>query len=140
VYEVIKWVNAYYEKSERDSAWIKDVKDFHRKFEIPIVATPKVPEISRKVLRKKLIVEEYEELLEALEADNLEEIADALVDLTYVGIGLGIEYGIPLDAVWAEIHRSNMRKLGGPKREDGKQLKPEGWRKPDIKAVLDRYR
>lgn len=43
---------------------------------------------------------------------------------------------IPFDAVWDEIHRSNMAKVDGPVRDDGKILKPEGWVPPDVAGVL----
>jgi predicted HAD superfamily Cof-like phosphohydrolase len=45
--------------------------------------------------------------------------------------------GYDADGAWNEVLRSNMRKLD-PKtqkairREDGKILKPEGWRPPDL--------
>lgn len=39
---------------------------------------------------------------------------------------------IDLDPFFREVHRANMEKLKGPKREDGKQLKPEGWQPPRI--------
>jgi predicted HAD superfamily Cof-like phosphohydrolase len=35
-----------------------------------------------------------------------------------------------------EVHRANMTKLAGPKREDGKQLKPEGWQPPDHDTLI----
>jgi predicted HAD superfamily Cof-like phosphohydrolase len=38
--------------------------------------------------------------------------------------------------VVAEVHRANMHKTDGPRRADGKQLKPEGWRPADVRAVL----
>ncbi len=37
---------------------------------------------------------------------------------------------------WDEVHRSNMAKVGGPIRGDGKRLKPEGWTPPDVAGVL----
>ena len=33
--------------------------------------------------------------------------------------------------------RVNMLKLTGPKRADGKQLKPEGWQAADIQALIN---
>lgn len=45
---------------------------------------------------------------------------------------------INLGPFFQEVHRTNMHKLKGPKREDGKQLKPEGWKPPRIKALYNR--
>ena len=62
-------------------------------------------------LRINLIEEEAQEFREACEAGDLIEMADALADLLYVTYGAAITFGIPLDAVVAEVHRSNMTKL-----------------------------
>ena len=68
------------------------------------------------------------------------EVADALADLVYVIYGAALEYGIPLDRVFAEVHRSNMAKLGADGRpilrEDGKILKPDGWTLPNVAAAM----
>lgn len=69
---------------------------------------------------------------------NLPELADALGDVDYVVEGTRIEYGIDGDPVAAEIHRSNMAKVGGGKRADGKSQKPPGWTPPDIKGELEK--
>lgn len=62
---------------------------------------------------------------------------DGLCDLTYVVMGGAVNAGINLQPHFDEVHAANMRKLAGPKREDGKQLKPEGWVGPDHQKVLD---
>ncbi len=77
------------------------------------------------------------ELKDALVAGDRAEVADALCDLIYVVIGTGIAFAMDLRPVWKEVQRSNMMKEGGAKREDGKLLKPEGWKKPDIVAALE---
>jgi predicted HAD superfamily Cof-like phosphohydrolase len=50
---------------------------------------------------------------------------------------------IPINAVFDEVHRSNMSKLGADNkpiiREDGKVLKGPNYSPPDIKAVLDAH-
>jgi len=72
---------------------------------------------------------------------DIVEIADALADIIYIACGTAVSYGIPLDKVFEEVHRSNMAKLvdGKPlKREDGKVIKPVGWTAPDIAGVLKR--
>lgn len=71
----------------------------------------------------------------------MEKIADGLADVIYVAVGAALEFGIPLDRVWAEVHRSNMAKVDPAtgkviKRADGKVLKPEGWTPPDVAGVL----
>lgn len=167
-------------------------------------------------LRIKLIQEEAQELLDAVEARNVVEVIDALCDLLYVtygaadvldlglldsraaelippkpeiswavlhkelpdfiqAVGSVVTYlrflanpmmggevsknnaklaledlvegcwqaasggvGVDLRPFYREVHRTNMHKLTGPIREDGKQLKPEGWKPPRILAMYNR--
>ena len=79
------------------------------------------------------------ELGEAFANDDMIEISDALADLIYVAIGMALVYGIPLDEVWEEVQHSNMQKLGGGVREDGKILKPDDWEPPHIAEVLAKH-
>lgn len=48
--------------------------------------------------------------------------------------------GVDLRPFFLEVHRTNMHKLEGPKREDGKQLKPPGWKPPRLAAMYDRLK
>lgn len=68
---------------------------------------------------------------------DIEETIDGLCDLLYVTFGTAVAMGIDLDPFFEEVHRANMAKLDGPKREDGKQLKPEGWQPPNHRAILE---
>lgn len=45
---------------------------------------------------------------------------------------------MPLDAAFNIVHQTNLAKVGGPVREDGKRGKPEGWVGPteDLRALL----
>ena len=101
---------------------------------------PSFPEEEIQNLRKDLIEEELDELTYALANKNMVEIADALTDLLYVVYGAGHAFGIDLDDCFAEVHRSNMSKLGPDfrpiKREDGKVMKPATYSPPDLKTVL----
>ena len=71
-------------------------------------------------LRVDLISEEFDELREAIytKEGTLVDVADALTDLLVVIYGAGHAFGIDLDSCFAEVHRSNMSKLG----EDGKPI------------------
>lgn len=119
------------------------VREFHEAFGVPVHDT-KTPDLvqDRVALRWSLIDEEATELHTAIFQDgDIVETADALADLVYVIYGAALEFGIDLDAVLAEVHRSNMSKLdtdGKPiYREDGKVLKSSHFVLPDIKRVLD---
>jgi len=123
------------------SNMFKDVMDFHKAFGQKVGDKPELPDINERGLRMKLLREEFEEYMEAEEENDLVEIADALADLIYIACGTAVSYGIPLDKIYDEVHRSNMSKLVDGKpiyREDGKVMKPEGWSPPDIKGILEK--
>lgn len=118
------------------------VAEFHEAFSMPNRVKFLDPRLTdRTAMRLDLIQEEASELAEAIHANDIVEVADALADLVYVTYGAALEFGIDLDAVIAEVHRSNMAKLGPNGqviyREDGKVLKPEGWTPPNIRSVLE---
>lgn len=117
------------------------VTEFHRTYGQPVAEVPGLLPHDRFLLRLNLIEEELDELVHAAVNSDLVEIADALGDLMYVVIGAALEYGIPIDDVVTEIHRSNMSKLdenGKPiYRDDGKVLKGNSYSPPNIKEILD---
>ena len=116
-----------------------DVKEFHQAFGQRVGKKPELPDMEERDLRKKLLIEEVNEYYNAEYADDLVEIADALADIIYIACGTAVSYGIPLDRVFTEVHRSNMAKLVDGKvlrRSDGKIQKPEGWTPPDIETIL----
>jgi predicted HAD superfamily Cof-like phosphohydrolase len=112
-----------------------DVADFHRALDIPVGDSPA---IRRPELRAELIREESKEAADAIERGDLIEAIDGLCDMIVVAYGAAVEFGIDLGPFWDEVHRTNMAKVGGPVREDGKRLKPPGWTPPDIAGVLAR--
>lgn len=119
------------------------VSAFHGAFGLPRRCLPdvNVGDVLAK-LRVDLLEEEVGEFVRAVAASDLVGIADALGDIVYVAYGTALTYGIDLDGVLAEIHKSNMSKLdahGKPLlRDDGKVLKSEQYFRPDIAAVLAR--
>jgi predicted HAD superfamily Cof-like phosphohydrolase len=116
-----------------------DVKEFHQAFGQRIGEKPELPDPAERDLRVKLLREEFREYIDAETDHDLVEIADALADIIYIACGTAVSYGIPLDDVFAEVHRSNMAKLVDGKvirRADGKVKKPEGWTPPDVKGIL----
>jgi len=119
---------------------VEDVLAFHKAFEMTINGTPTVPSAEDRTLRMSLIREEAQEFFDATANQDFDEVADALADLIYVAIGAAITWGIDLRPVWDAVQRSNMAKVGGSKRADGKWLKPAGWQPPDIKSALERGR
>ena len=91
-------------------------------------------------LRIDLIKEELEELQEAMNNNDLLEVADALTDILYVTYGAGHAFGIDLDKCFDEVQNSNMSKLdqeGKPiYNESGKVMKGPNYFKPDLTKFL----
>lgn len=114
------------------------VFEFHKEFDIHIAYTPTVPDEKTKDLRVRLIKEEFDELQEAFEEKDLPNIAKELADLLYVVYGTAVSYGIDMEPVFQEVQRSNMSKVGGYKREDGKWVKPATYSPADIRPILER--
>ncbi len=103
------------------------VLDFHRVFRVTVGEAPKVRDAH---LRAKLIMEEATETCEV-------ESIDGMCDVLYVIFGTAIACGVELTPFFAEVHRSNMTKIGGAIRADGKILKPPTWTPPDIAGILN---
>lgn len=117
------------------------VEEFHRAYGLPVRYLPEVPDAKEIKLRQDLLSEEYWEYDDAASKNDIVGIADALADMIYIIHGTALVYGIPLDEVFDEVHRSNMSKLdeeGKPLyREDGKVLKGINYEPPNIKEILD---
>ena len=122
---------------------IDSVKEFHTAFKIGHSETP-IANLgeNKNILRYHLMKEENEEYLEAVQNNDLIEIADALGDMMYILCGTIIEHGLQykIEAIFEEIQRSNMSKLdesGNPiYRADGKVMKGPNYFKPDFSAIL----
>ena len=112
------------------------VERFHRLFDIVVQQTPGLVEEQTRVLRERLIQEEFEELKDAMGQKDLVGIAKELADLLYVVYGTAVSYGIDMGPVFSEVHRSNMSKVGGYKRDDGKWVKPPTYSAAAIEPIL----
>jgi predicted HAD superfamily Cof-like phosphohydrolase len=122
---------------------LDSVKEFHTAFAIGYSENLKADlGETKKMLRFNLMKEENEEYLEAVKNNDLVEIADALGDMMYILCGTIIEHGLQhkIEAVFDEIQRSNMSKLGDDGnpiyREDGKVMKGPNYFKPNFQEIL----
>src|ERR1700712_1318550 len=96
----------------KDTNSLNQVAEFHTTFKHPILPTPVIPSKERCELRIALLAEELKELQQAVEDNDLVEIADALCDLQYVLSGAILEFGLgeKFKDLFDEVHRSNMSK------------------------------
>ncbi|APC46424.1 phosphoribosyl-ATP diphosphatase [Streptomyces phage BRock] len=130
---------------------LKNLKEFHETFSPEQKNDSVLQKIDR---RTQLVYEEYAEVTDALltlekahlglnsytPEEAMVEVASELADLLYVVYGTAEELGIPLDRVFNEIHKANMRKVWDDgkvhKNEFGKVLKPDNFQRADIGKVL----
>ena len=89
----------------------------------------------------KLISEESNELIQAVEQNDKVETLDALLDLIVVTIGAIHSLGADGEGGWKEVMSTNFAKIDKEtgkvrKREDGKVLKPAGWVAPNLKPFV----
>lgn len=100
------------------SNYLEKVEQFQKTFKAPVLNEPKIP-YDRSDLRISLLREELNELIYAIETNNLIEVADAFCDLQYVLSGAIIEFGMKdqFDNMFYEVHRSNMSKACDSEQE-----------------------
>lgn len=120
-----------------------DLLAFHQLLGLETHFIPTKASLETIKLRQELIREETKETIDALDKlikaesdveinEALAEVADGIIDSCYVLIGAAVSLGIRLAPIWHLVQEANMAKAGGPIREDGKRLKPEGWKPPDV--------
>ncbi|MFJ8792397.1 MazG nucleotide pyrophosphohydrolase domain-containing protein [Streptomyces sp. NPDC102462] len=118
------------------------VREFHLAFGLDARSRPTEVSPELAAHRGDLLAEEAAEVAEVSLAGPLDRLAHELADVVYVAYGTALVHGIDLDAVLAEVHRSNMSKRGpdGPvsRRADGKVLKGDHYEAPDVSSVLRR--
>ncbi|MCC9704950.1 MULTISPECIES: MazG nucleotide pyrophosphohydrolase domain-containing protein [unclassified Streptomyces] len=116
------------------------VREFHRAFGLDARTAPAEVSPELAAHRGELLAEEAAEVAEVAVDGPLDRLAHELADVVYVAYGTALVHGIDLDEVIAEIHRSNMTKLGPDgrvaRRADGKVLKGDHYQAPDVSSVL----
>lgn len=125
------------------------VREFHQAMGHPI---DREPDASIMRLRRILIREETDELSEELsrgveelnstgklKSDTKEKILKEMADLQYVLSGLAVAFGLPIQAAFNRVHKSNMSKLGPNGlpiyRSDGKVQKGDNYQPPNMEGL-----
>lgn len=121
------------------------VREFHDAFGVENRDRPHLTDAAIFTLRMRLLREELDELEEGFYDTERREVQvlDALCDLQYVldGAFLALGFWPVKEAAIAEVHRSNMSKLGPDGkpiyRKDGKVLKSAGYTPPNLDQFVD---
>lgn len=86
--------------------------------------------------RNSLMQEEPSELSRALVEGDLVKVADAIADSLYVILGTAVALGIDAQAIFEEVHRSNMTK--DVASNGGWHPKGPNFRPPDLRPLLEK--
>jgi len=110
------------------------VKEFQTKFGHPVADKPTQMDKERAKKRYNWMLEEINEFIEA---DEIVEQADAMIDVIYFALGTLVEMGIKPDSLFQIVQDANMAKLwpdGKPHyNSEGKTIKPSTWEDPHEK-------
>lgn len=148
------------------------IEDFMRRCDQEVALYPQLPSAAIRTLRIRLMVEELlgavdpeefeadpnayvhmlirnksDELIASMLKGDLVGVADGLADVLYVVIGTAVAYGIDIQEVFNEVHRSNLSKMTWDeeqqrwvieKDEFGKAIKPDTYSPADIPPIIKR--
>lgn len=111
-----------------------DVKRF-------VDACDQLPSEENANLYRQLIVEEFWEFMDAYKQKDEVEMLDACMDMIWVILGFCHMKQYKVKEAWDEVADSNLAKIDTKtgkviKREDGKVLKPEGWKPPELSKYV----
>ena len=131
---------------------IKKVQEFHKKFNAQINKSPTMITVEEGLLRYALMKEELEEYRDAIMAQDLVGVLDALTDMAYINCGSYVAHGLQdvAEAAFQEVQDSNMSKLGkdgnpvingqngflDERKPLGKILKGENYFEPNLKQFI----
>lgn len=124
------------------SRLMKDIDSFHKKFKRKAPKAPQLLPLAEFEFRLGFLQEEIDELAKAYAAKDLENFADAWVDIVYVALGGAHLSGLPFDKLWAEVHKANMKKKKAIVASQSTRgyacdiVKPKSWRPPELAKVL----
>ncbi len=111
------------------------VKEFHRKFHVPVLDKPSLIPDERSSFRYTLIKGEVDEYIEGVKNKDLENIAKELADIIWSAYGTVLEHGLQdkFEEIFKELYRSNMSK----DYHEFKMVKGPKYFKADIKKILE---
>ena len=110
------------------------VREFHEKFQVPVLEKPSLIPEDRSTLRHLLMRDEVEEYIKGVAESDLENIAKELSDVLYAVYGTILEHGLQdrIEAIFEEVHKSNMSK----DYHQYKMVKGPSYFKPDLGKFL----
>lgn len=118
----------------------KMVREFRKAFGLEVASLPRLPRFRIITAALRMVDEEISELKHAAYRTDLAEIADGLCDALVTLYGLALVYGLDLEPLFKEVHRSNMTKGGGHIDKHGKYIKPTTYDPPNLQPLINKQR
>lgn len=142
---------------------LRDIRQFHEKFQLQYDGPPRDLPAELKQFRVKFLAEELCEYVSDssifhqvvasaflseidIRRQPLEKQLDALVDLMYVLLGTSYLQGFDFKEAWNRVHETNMTKIRALTTDESRReslydvVKPEGFRPPDLSDLVDTSR
>lgn len=103
-------------------------------------------ELYQELIREEVVKELFPAIQKwqesPLDKELIREVLDGIGDVLVVVEGLALSFGLPADVIKTAIDQSNLTKIpvAGSKvekREDGKILKPDSFKLPDLDYLID---
>ena len=115
------------------NSFLKDIEDFHKKFELIYDGRPRILPERLADFRIRFMNEELAEYMMANEDINRAQALDALVDLVYVALGTAYLHGFPFEEAWKRVHSANMTKIRQPSKRSSEYdvVKPDNFVPPN---------
>jgi predicted HAD superfamily Cof-like phosphohydrolase len=121
--------------SSMSKDWVHDIAMMHEHYKVHPVIENMDKETLEKFLKFRINFLK-EELDELRDAENAEDVVDALIDLCVVAIGTLDTFKVDSHKAWDAVLEANMNKKTGVKASRPNPLglpdliKPEGWEPP----------
>ncbi len=84
------------------------VKELHKAFDLLIQMTPHLPPEDCRKRRKLILEKEYRAYKRAEQKSDIVRISNGLAEIIYCCVGAALEYGIPINRVFSEVHRAKI--------------------------------
>ena len=119
--------------------WVQDIREMQEKFGIQEwMEDPTNRENLFEFLRFRMdfLKEEWLETNHAFASADAEELIDGHIDICVIAIGTLLAFDVDVEKAWDAVHKANMAKEVGVKKERPNPLglpdlsKPEGWEPP----------
>lgn len=119
------------------------VAEMHAKFGLGVALAGPSSAGTEQPMRERAtcMAEELTEFCQAMEANDLPGMADALIDLVVFAKGTAVQLGLPWAELFDDVMRANLAKERGVGKRGHKidLIKPVGWQGPKTAEILARY-